>query len=74
MPLRLRTNKSAEVLAQEKELLAYCPVTLKEEDKKLEKGDQLLCVQYKDAKFVFSTEEKLQKFMLNPSKFVNDAN
>ena len=39
VPLRLRTNKSAEVLAQEKELLAYCPVTLKEEDKKLEKGD-----------------------------------
>ena len=74
VPLRLRTNKSAEVVAQEKELLAYCPVTLKEEDKKLEKGHQLLCVQYKDMKFVFATEEKLQKFMLHPSKYSNESN
>ena len=51
VPLRIRTAKAAEVIAQDKELLGYCPVTLKDEDKKLEKGCQLLCVQFKDYKF-----------------------
>lgn len=74
VPLRIRTAKAAEVIAQDKELLGYCPVTLKDEEKKLEKGCQLLCVQFKDYKYVMASEEKLQKFFLNPSRYVNDAN
>lgn len=43
IPIRLRAHKSAELVAQEKALLGFCPVTLKDQDK-VEKGNPLLIV------------------------------
>lgn len=48
--------------------MGYCPVTLVEE-KKVVKGDLCLVVQYKDQKYSFETEQKLQKFFSTPGKF-----
>ena len=48
--------------------MGYCPVTLVEE-KKVVKGDLCLVVQYKDQKYSFETEQKLQKFFATPGKF-----
>lgn len=42
-PFRLRPHKASELVAQEKHLLGFCPVTLKDEDR-IEKGSQLLVV------------------------------
>jgi hypothetical protein len=65
IPLRLKPHKAAEIIAQEKALLGHCPVTLVDADRVV-KGDPLLVVQYKDQKFSFESEAKLQHFLLTP--------
>merc|ERR1712166_1299551 len=68
IPLRLKPHKAAEIIAQEKALLGHCPVTLVDEDRVV-KGDPLLVVQYKDSKFSFESEPKLQSFLLTPGRY-----
>lgn len=68
IPLRLKPHKAAEIVAQEKGILGHCPVSLVEEQRVV-KGDLLLCVQYKDVKFAFENEVKLQKFLRTPARY-----
>lgn len=68
VPLRFKHHKASEILAQEKALIGYCPVTLVDEMRVI-KGDPLLVVQYKDAKYCFESEYKLQKFMCTPARY-----
>lgn len=70
IPLRLKPHKAAEIVAQEKHLLGHCPVSLIEEQKVV-KGDLLLSIQYKDNKFTFADEVKLQKFLRTPARYHN---
>ena len=67
-PLRLRPHKAAELIAQDKHLLGHCPVTLKD-DERVEKGNPLLIVQFKENRFLFANEEKLTKFYANPTRY-----
>jgi adenylate kinase family enzyme len=50
IPTRFKHHKAAEITAQEKAIIGYCPVTLVDEGRVC-KGDNLLVVQYKDNKF-----------------------
>jgi len=68
IPLRLKPHKAAEVVLHQKGILGYCPVTLVDEGRVC-KGDQILVVQYKDKKFAFASEEKLQKFVITPARY-----
>lgn len=68
IPIRFKHHKSAEILSQEKNNLGHCPVTLVDESRVV-KGDQLLIVHYKDTKFSFESEYKLQKFILTPGRY-----
>lgn len=68
IPFRLKLHKAAEIVAQEKSIMGHCPVTLSEEGKVV-LGDSILTVQYKDQKFNFENEIKLQKFMVTPAKY-----
>lgn len=68
IPIRFKHHKAAEICAQEKGILGYCPVTLVDEGRVI-KGDSLLVVQYKDNKFQFESEYKLQKFLLTPARY-----
>jgi hypothetical protein len=68
IPIRLKPHKAAEVVAQEKGLLGHCPVSLVD-DVAITKGDPLLTVQYKDQKFCFESEHKLQKFLSTPARY-----
>ena len=61
-------HKASEIADTEKSLLNYCPVTLADEEK-LVSGNPLLCVSFKGEKFTFCSEEKLQKFLLSPSRY-----
>lgn len=68
IPVRYKHHKAAEISAQEKAILGYCPVTLVDEGRVC-RGDSLLVVQYKDNKFQFESEYKLQKFIMTPSRY-----
>jgi YHS domain-containing protein len=68
IPLRLKPHKAAEVVLHQKGILGYCPVTLVDEER-VAKGDPILVVQYKDKKFSFMNEEKLQKFIATPARY-----
>lgn len=68
IPLRLKPHKAAEIVAQEKALIGYCSVTMVDIDRVI-KGDPLLVVQYKDQKYQFETEQKLQSFLLTPGRY-----
>jgi hypothetical protein len=57
-------------VAQEKALTGHCPVTLKDEDR-IEKGQQLIVVSFKDTRFIFASQEKASKFFNNPSRYCN---
>ena len=70
IPLRLKPHKSAEIFTQEKALLGHCPVSLVDEQKVV-KADLLLTVQYKDNKYAFADEVKLQKFLRTPARYNN---
>lgn len=69
-PQYMRHHKAAEIIAQEKALLGHCPVTLKDEDR-IEKGQQLITVTFKDVRFIFASTEKAAKFYLNPSRYAS---
>lgn len=71
IPLRLKPHKAAEIVAQEKGILGYCPVTLQESGgaNTVVKGDPLLLVQYKINKYCFADEHKLQKFLKKPGQY-----
>jgi YHS domain-containing protein len=70
MPKRIRTYKAAELVAQEQALLSHCPVTLKDEGR-VEKGLSLLVVQFKDNRYVFANEEKMDRFFRQPSAYAD---
>lgn len=69
-PTRIRTYKAAEVVNQEKAILGHCPVTLKD-DGKVEKGLGLLVVKYKDNTFIFTSEEKMDRFFSCPGAYAD---
>lgn len=68
LPLRVSHHKAAEGLLNEKQLNSHCPVTLLDEDR-VKKGDSLLIILFKEAKFSFDNEHKLQRFLANPFKY-----
>lgn len=68
IPVRYKHHKAAEIIAQEKALLGFCPVTLVDESRVV-KGDQLLIVHYKDSKYCFENEIKLQHFLMTPNRY-----
>ena len=70
VPTRIRTHKASEIIAQEKALNGHCPVTLKDEER-IEKGQNLIVVSFKDTRFIFETQEKAAKFYFNPSRYCN---
>lgn len=45
-------------------------MTLKDEEKLL-KGDPLLMVSFEEEKYIMASEEKLQRFYANPSRYFN---
>lgn len=67
-PRRLQSHKAAEISDTEKGLLNYCPVTLADQEK-LEFGNHILVVSFKGEKYCFASEEKLQKFISQPSRY-----
>jgi adenylate/nucleoside-diphosphate kinase len=69
-PKRIRCYKAAELVAQEKAIMSHCPVTLKDEGK-VEKGQSLLVVQFKDNRFVFGNEEKMERFFKTPGAYAD---
>ena len=68
LPLRLLPHKAAEVVLLEKALNGHCAVTLMDEER-VKKGDVLLLIVYRDHKFIFDSEFKLQRFLANPFKY-----
>jgi len=68
--MRIRTYKAAEVVNQEKAILGHCPVTLKD-DGKVEKGLGLLVVKFKDNTFIFTSEEKMDRFFSCPGAYAD---
>ena len=68
LPFRLMPHKSSEVIVHEKTLNGHCSVTLMDEDR-VKKGDPSLLVIYKEDKYVFDSEFKLQRFLSNPFKY-----
>lgn len=70
IPIRIYVHKAAETLSQEKALVGHCPVTLVDE-RKVVAGDPLLLVYYKERKFLFASEKKLQAFLRRPGTYVS---
>ena len=68
IPRRMMSHKASEIAETEKALLNYCPVTLADQEK-LEAGINILVVNFKGDKFCFCSEEKLQKFVLQPTRY-----
>jgi YHS domain-containing protein len=68
LPLRVMHHKAAEAILHEKALNAHCSVTLMDEER-VKKGDPILLILFKDGKYVFDTENKLQRFLANPFKY-----
>jgi adenylate/nucleoside-diphosphate kinase len=68
LPFRIQQHKAAEIFAQEKSQQGYCPVTLMDEER-LVRGDQMLIISYRENKFTFASEFKLQKFFQQPQRY-----
>ena len=68
IPRRMPSHKASEIADTEKSLLNYCPVTLTDEEK-LATGNPNLVISFKGEKFQFCSEEKLQKFLLQPTRY-----
>lgn len=68
LPMRVMPHKASEVIVHEKTLSGHCSVSLMDEDR-VRKGDQTLVVIFKEDKYVFDTEFKLQRFLANPFKY-----
>lgn len=61
-------HKAAEIIMHEKALNAHCSVTLMDEER-VKKGDVTLVIRFRDHKYVFENEYKLQRFLSNPFKY-----
>lgn len=72
LPLRAMPHKACEVIAHEKALSSHCPVCLTDEDR-VRKGDAALLIVYREDKYVFDSEFKLQRFLANPFKYSKAA-
>lgn len=59
---RLLPHKAAEIIGYEKALGGYCSVTLNDEERVI-MGDPILLISYKNFKYAFHTEYKLQRFL-----------
>jgi len=68
LPLRPQPHKACEIILHEKSLSGHCAVSLNDEDR-VRKGDPALLIFYKDDKYVFDSEFKLQRFLANPFKY-----
>jgi hypothetical protein len=68
LPLRFLPHKAAEVMLLEKALNGHCAVTLMDEER-VKRGDALLLIVYREHKFIFDSEFKLQRFLANPFKY-----
>ena len=68
LPLRVMPHKAGEAMLHEKALNGHCAVTLMDEER-VKKGDSNLLVLFKEGKYIFETEFKLQRFLANPYKY-----
>lgn len=68
LPMRFMPHKACEVVVHEKAIGGHCSVSLID-DEKVCKGDQALMIMYREDKFIFENEHRLQKFLVNPSKY-----
>lgn len=68
LPQRLSHHLAAQIIHLEKALDRHCPVSL-HDDQEVIKAAGILSAIYGQRKFVFADEHKLQKFLVNPSKF-----
>ncbi len=68
LPLRAMPHKACEVVSHEKALSGHCSVCLTDEDR-VRKGDSALLIVYRDDKYIFDSEFKLQRFLSNPFKY-----
>lgn len=68
IPMRFPPHKACEVSVHEKAFGGHCPVSLMDEDR-VRKGDPALLIIYREDKYIFETEFKLQRFLSNPSKY-----
>mmetsp|Transcript_9738 Transcript_9738/g.9482 ORF Transcript_9738/g.9482 Transcript_9738/m.9482 type:complete len:121 (+) Transcript_9738:1501-1863(+) len=68
LPIRMMPHKASEIVPYEKALNGYCAPTILDEERVC-KADPLLLVVYKENKFIFQSEYKLQKFLANPFKY-----
>lgn len=68
LPMRVMPHKAGEAMLHEKALNGHCAVTLMDEER-VKKGDSNLLILFKDGKYVFDTEFKLQRFLANPYKY-----
>ena len=68
IPRRMSGFKASEIADTEKSLLNYCAVTLADEEK-LVLGNPILVCSFKGEKFCFANEEKMQKFVLQPTRY-----
>jgi hypothetical protein len=72
LPLRAQPHKATEIILHEKSLSGHCAVSLVDEDR-VRKGDPALLIIFKDDKYVFDSEFKLQRFLANPFKYSKAA-
>lgn len=68
LPLRAQPHKACEIILHEKSLSGHCAVSLTDEDR-VRKGDPGLLILYKEDRYVFESEFKLQRFLANPFKY-----
>lgn len=68
LPLRAKPHKACEVIVHEKAIHGHCPVSVMDEER-VSKGDQALLVVYREDKYIFESEFKLQRFLANPTKY-----
>jgi hypothetical protein len=68
LPIRFFPHKAAEVVINEKTLNGHCSITLMDEER-VNKGDPILLIIYKENKYIFENEFKLQRFLANPFKY-----
>lgn len=68
LPMRLQPYKAGEITNYEKALNGHCATTLLDEERVV-KGDSMLLINYKEGKYAFESEYKLQKFLANPFKY-----
>lgn len=66
--MRFAPHKACEVTVHEKALSGHCPVSLMDEER-VRKGDPALLVVYREDKYIFDSEFKLQRFLANPFKY-----